>query len=108
MLIACEHIDEKNPGTLINALNIVMKAIDHLPKTVEECLGALLEKCMLIVDMKRLELSTMVQKMLGKLLKLYGSNKIVREYLKVASICPAKVKLEVISQMVTLFKDAQV
>lgn len=42
MGIACDQIDEKNPGLLLNSLNNLIKSVDTFPNLLEECLGIIL------------------------------------------------------------------
>lgn len=42
--IAIEQIDEKNPGLLINAINILIKSLDFFQIILEDFLGNILEK----------------------------------------------------------------
>lgn len=40
--IAIEQIDEKNPGLLINAINILIKSLDFFQIIIEDFLGNIL------------------------------------------------------------------
>jgi len=31
LTVACEHLDEKNPGLLLNAINVLIKSIEAFP-----------------------------------------------------------------------------
>ena len=51
--MAIEQIDDKNPGLLINALNILQKAVDVFPSVLEECIGPVLEKTLAVFETRR-------------------------------------------------------
>lgn len=76
--MAIEQIDDKNPGLLINALNILQKAVDVFPSVLEECIGPVLEKTLAVFETRRGELIAVANKMLGKLYARYDINKVVK------------------------------
>lgn len=102
--IAIDHLDEKNPGLLINSLTILQKAADIFPAALEECLGAVLERTVAVLETRRGELVGIANKLLSKLYGKYELNKVVREYLKLL-VGSAKAKGEIISQLIMLLKD---
>lgn len=44
MNILCEHLDEKNPGQLVNGVNLLMKCVDIFVNSqlVEEIIGVII------------------------------------------------------------------
>lgn len=51
--IAIDHIDEKNPGLLINAINNLIKSLDFFPNVLEDFLGNILEKIVPVLETRR-------------------------------------------------------
>ena len=51
--IAIDHIDEKNPGLLINAVNNLIKSLDFFPNVLEDFLGNILEKIVPVLETRR-------------------------------------------------------
>ena len=44
MQIVIDQIDDKNPGLLVNSLNIAIRSLDCFPHLMEESVGQLLDK----------------------------------------------------------------
>ena len=53
MLITLEHLDDKNPFLLLNAINTLHKVVEIFPQVLEDCLATLLEKLTAILDARR-------------------------------------------------------
>ena len=49
MGIALEHLDEKNPGMLLNGVSTLSKVAEHFPQALEECLYPLLERIAAVI-----------------------------------------------------------
>jgi hypothetical protein len=55
MSILCEHLDEKNPGLLVNSVNLLLKSIDTFVNSqlLEDILSVIFERYILVLDTKR-------------------------------------------------------
>ena len=55
MSILCEHLDEKNPGLLVNAVNLLLKSIDAFstPQLIEDIMSIVFERYIMVLDTKR-------------------------------------------------------
>lgn len=76
--MAIDQVDDKNPGLLINALNILQKSVDVFSSVLEECISPILEKTVAVFETRRGELIAVANKMLGKLYARYDINKVVK------------------------------
>jgi hypothetical protein len=61
---------------------VLQKSVEIFPVVVEDCLGAILERTLLVFETRRGELIAVANKMLNKLYLRYDVNKVVKEYLK--------------------------
>jgi hypothetical protein len=104
--VAIEQIDDKNPGLLINSLNVLQKSVEAFPAVLEDCLGAILERTVAVFETRRGELIAIANKMLGRLYSKYDLNKVVREYLRLL-VGAAKSKGEILNQLILLLKDSE-
>lgn len=105
-MIALDHLDEKNPGMLLNSLVILQKSLDNFPELVEECLGSLLERTLPLVDIKKVEIGSSIQKFLCKIYDKLDCTKCCKELLKLSINASQvlKVRIEAISQVTSILK----
>ena len=69
ILTALDHLDEKNPGMLLNGINILFKSVDNFPELMEECLYPTLEKTLSLLEIKKVEIGPTAQKFIHKIYK---------------------------------------
>ncbi len=107
MSILCEHLDEKNPGLLVNAVNLLLKGIDAFStcQLIEDILSVIFEKYIMVLDTKRAELISIYQKLISKIYQKIDINKILKEMIKVAMSNSLKVKAEALNQIIIIFRD---
>jgi hypothetical protein len=80
MNVLCDHLDEKNPGQLLNAVGLLMRSVDYFVNTqlLEEVIGTVLEKYILVIDTKRVELISTYQKLVNKMYQKFDLTKITK------------------------------
>lgn len=80
MGILCEHLDEKNPGLLVNAVNLLLKGIDvfSTAQLIEDLMSSIFEKYIMVLDTKRAELISIYQKLINKIHQKIDINKILK------------------------------
>jgi hypothetical protein len=107
MAILCEHLDEKNPGLLINSLNLLLKVVDGFSSTqlIEDIMSTVFEKYIMVLDTKRAELISIYQKLINKIHQKIDINKILREMIKVTMTNSLKVKAEALNQIIMILRD---
>ena len=107
MLIAYDHLDERNPGLLLNALALLNKSLESFPSVVGECLYQLFEKTLSILEVKKTEIGQKTQKFLAKVYSKIELSKISKELLKVSVSGQPKVKTEALAQLVAIWKASE-
>lgn len=107
ILIAYDHLDEKNPGLLLNALALLNKSLDSFPSVVAECLYQLFEKTLCIIEVKKTEIGQKTQKFLTKVYSKIELNKVSKELLKVSVSGNTKIRSEALVQLVALWKASE-
>ncbi len=94
MSILCEHLDEKNPGLLVNSVNLLLKSIDTFVNSqlLEDILSVIFERYILVLDTKRAQMISIYQKLINKIYQKFEINKILKEMIKVTMSNSLKVK----------------
>ena len=107
MNMMCDHLDEKNPGLLVNAVNLLLKGVDSFinPQLIEDILSIIFQKYIMVVDTKRVELISIYQKLINKIYQKFDINKILKEMVKVAMSNSLKVKAEALNQIIMMLRD---